>query len=184
MSCFSVTVFCGSSPGNDPAYAHGAQMLGQGLASRQMPLIFGAGNVGLMGHVASAVLAGGGKVTGVIPEFLRQREIPIHDLTTLITTDSMHTRKRRLFALGDVFVVLPGGLGTYDETFEILTWKQLGQHNKPIILVNLCGWADIFTHLIEETIKRGFAKPEIRDLFEVQPNIPGTLARLDELSSS
>lgn len=184
MSCFSVTVFCGSNPGNDPTYANGAQMLGKELAAHQIQLVFGGGNVGLMGQVASAVLNAGGKVVGIIPDFLRQREIPIHDLTELYVTDSMHTRKRRLFALGDAFVVLPGGLGTYDETFEILTWKQLGLHNKPIILVNLCGWADSFTHVIEETIARGFAKPAIRDLFEVQPDIPSTVARLAMLSSS
>ncbi|MDE1896598.1 MAG: TIGR00730 family Rossman fold protein, partial [Rhodospirillales bacterium] len=102
-------------------------------------------------------------------------------LTELIVTDSMHTRKRRLFALGDAFVVMPGGLGTFDETFEILTWKQLGQHNKPIILVNILGWAEPFVAMLEETIKRGFARPEVRKLFEVQPDVPTVLARLEEL---
>ncbi len=102
-------------------------------------------------------------------------------LTELIVTDSMHTRKRRLFALADAFVVMPGGIGTYDETVEILTWKQLGQHAKPIILVNILGWAEAFVALVEETIKRGFARAEIRELFEVQPDVPAVLARLETL---
>lgn len=181
MASFSVTVFCGSNPGVDPAYAAAATSLGEGLGKRGMRLVFGGGNVGLMGITAGATLGAGGEVTGIIPDFLRQREVEFQGLTELIVTDSMHTRKRRLFALGDAFVVMPGGLGTYDETFEILTWKQLGQHAKPIILVNILGWADPFIAMIDETIKRGFAKPEVRNLFEVQPDVPALLARLEEL---
>jgi hypothetical protein len=134
-----------------------------------------------MGITAGATLAAGGEVTGIIPDFLRQREKEFQGLTELIVTDSMHTRKRRLFALADAFVVMPGGLGTYDETVEILTWKQLGQHAKPIILVNVLGWADAFVAMVDETIKRGFARPEVRGLFEVQPGVPAVLARLEEL---
>ena len=181
MSCFSVTVFCGSNPGNVPTYTEAAQTLGTGLAERGVRLVFGGGHVGLMGLTAGAALAAGGAVVGVIPDFLRQREVEFKGLTELIVTDSMHTRKRRLFALGDAFVVMPGGLGTYDETFEILTWKQLGQHAKPIILVNILGWATSFEALVEETIQRGFAKPGIRDLFEIQPDVSALLQRLDEL---
>ncbi|MGE4481285.1 TIGR00730 family Rossman fold protein [Acidocella sp.] len=181
MGSFSVTVFCGSNPGADPAYAAAAETLGKGLGGRGMRLVFGGGNVGLMGITAGATLHAGGEVTGIIPDFLRQREVEFQGLTELIVTDSMHTRKRRLFALGDVFVVMPGGLGTYDETFEIMTWKQLGQHHKPIILVNILGWADPFVAMVESTIARGFAKPEIRELFEVQPDVPALLARLEEL---
>lgn len=179
MSCFSVTVFCGSNAGNTPVYTQAAQALGTGLATRNMRLVFGGGHVGLMGLTAGATLEAGGQVVGVIPDFLRQREVEFKGLTELIVTDSMHTRKRRLFALGDVFVVMPGGLGTYDETFEILTWKQLGQHNKPIILVNILGWADAFVTMVEETIQRGFAKPEVRALFEVVADIPSLFARLE-----
>lgn len=181
MSRFSVTVFCGSNPGNAPTYAEAAQTLGTGLAKRGMRLVFGGGHVGLMGLTAGAALAAGGEVVGIIPDFLRQREVEFKGLTELIVTDSMHTRKRRLFALGDAFLVMPGGLGTYDETFEILTWKQLAQHSKPIILVDILGWSAAFVAVIEDAIARGFAKPGIRDLFEIQPDVPAALARLDAL---
>jgi len=181
MGSFSVTVFCGSSPGADPAYVQAATALGQGLAAQGMNLVFGGGNVGLMGTTAGAALNAGAHVTGIIPDFLRQREVEFPGLSELIVTDSMHTRKRRLFALADVFVVLPGGLGTYDETIEILTWKQLGQHAKPIILVDILGWAQPFTALVEATITNGFARPSVRELFEVQETVEATLARLVEL---
>ncbi len=181
MNRFSVTVFCGSSPGADPAYAQAARALGQGLGSYGMKLVFGGGNVGLMGITAGAALAAGGEVTGIIPDFLRRREVEFHGLTELIVTDSMHTRKRRLFALADAFIVLPGGLGTFDETIEILTWKQLGQHDKPIILVDILGWAQPFVAMIEQTIERGFARDSVRDLFELVPDVPAALARLEAL---
>jgi uncharacterized protein (TIGR00730 family) len=181
MNRFSVTVFCGSSPGVDPAYAEAAKALGQGLGRHGMRLVFGGGNVGLMGLTAAATLDAGGEVTGIIPDFLRRREVEFHGLTELIITDSMHTRKRRLFALGDAFVVMPGGLGTFDETIEILTWKQLGQHNKPIILVDILGWAQPFVALIEQTVARGFARETVRDLFELVPDVATALARLEAL---
>jgi uncharacterized protein (TIGR00730 family) len=180
MGMFSVTVFCGSSPGLDPDYAESARALGAGLAAAGMKLVFGGGNVGLMGVVAGAALSAGAPVTGIIPDFLRQREVEFPGLTELIVTDSMHTRKRRLFALADAFVVMPGGLGTFDETIEILTWKQLGRHNKPIILCDILGWAQPFVTLVEQTITRGFARDTARGLFEVLPDVPATLARLEE----
>ncbi len=181
MSSFSVTVFCGSSPGVDSDYAEAATQLGAGLAAKRMNLVFGGGNVGLMGITAAAALAGGAHVTGIIPDFLRQREVEFPGLSELIVTDSMHTRKRRLFALGDAFVVMPGGLGTFDETIEILTWKQLGQHDKPIILVDLLGWAQPFIAMVDAVIERGFARPSARKLFEVQDSVDSTLARLEEI---
>ena len=181
MASFSVTVFCGSSAGADPAYAAAATSLGRGIAAAGMALVFGGGNVGLMGVTAGAALAAGAHVTGIIPDFLRQREVEFPGLTELIVTDSMHTRKRRLFALADAFVVMPGGLGTFDETIEILTWKQLGQHHKPIILVDILGWAQPFITLVEQVIARGFARETVRGLFEVQPSVEGALARLEEL---
>jgi hypothetical protein len=181
MAPFSVTVFCGSSSGADPTYAEAARALGRGIAASGMALVFGGGNVGLMGITAGAALAQGAHVTGIIPDFLRQREVEFPGLSELIVTDSMHTRKRRLFALADVFVVMPGGLGTFDETIEILTWKQLGQHDKPIILVDILGWAQPFVAMVEQTIARGFARESVRDLFEVQPTVEGALARLEAL---
>jgi uncharacterized protein (TIGR00730 family) len=180
MAKFSVTVFCGSSPGVDPAYADSARALGEGIAAREMNLVFGGGNVGLMGVVAGSALAAGAHVTGIIPDFLRQREVEFPGLSELIVTDSMHTRKRRLFALADAFVVMPGGLGTFDETIEILTWKQLGRHDKPIILCDILGWAQPFVTMVEDAITRGFARPSARDLFEVTADVPATLARLVE----
>lgn len=181
---FSVTVFCGSSPGVDPLYAEAARELGAGLARAGMNMVFGGGNVGLMGITAGAALAGGAHVTGIIPDFLRQREVEFPGLSELIVTDSMHTRKRRLFALGDAFVVMPGGLGTFDETFEILTWRQLGRHDKPIILCDILGWAQPFAAMIEQTIARGFARESARELFELQPDVAATLARLEEIRAS
>ncbi len=181
MGRFSVTVFCGSSPGVDPAYAVAAKELGEGLATRGMNLVFGGGNVGLMGVVAGAALGAGAHVTGIIPDFLRQREVEFPGLSELIVTDSMHTRKRRLFAMADAFVVMPGGLGTFDETIEILTWKQLGRHEKPIIVTDILGWAQPFVTMVEQTVERGFARPSARALFEVQPDVAATLARLEAL---
>jgi len=184
MKRFSVTVFCGSSPGTDPLYAQAAQALGQGLGTNGMRLVFGGGNVGLMGITAAATLEAGGEVTGIIPDFLRRREVEFHGLTELIVTDSMHTRKRRLFALADAFIVMPGGLGTFDETIEILTWKQLGQHSKPIILVDILGWTQPFVALVEQTITRGFARDAVRDLFEVVPDVATAMVRLNALRAS
>jgi uncharacterized protein (TIGR00730 family) len=181
---YSVTVFCGSSPGVDPAYAAAAKELGAGLAGRGMNLVFGGGNVGLMGLTAGAALAGGAHVTGIIPDFLRQREVEFPGLSELIVTDSMHTRKRRLFALADAFVVMPGGLGTFDETIEILTWKQLARHDKPIILCDVLGWAQPFVKMVEETVARGFARATVLDLFEMLPDVASVLARLETLRES
>jgi len=181
MGKFSVTVFCGSSPGVDPEYAASAKELGLGLAGLGMDLVFGGGNVGLMGVVAGAALGAGAHVTGIIPDFLRQREVEFPGLSELIVTDSMHTRKRRLFALADAFVVMPGGLGTFDETIEILTWKQLGRHEKPILLCDVLGWARPFVTMVAETVARGFARESALGLFEVVADVPGVLARLEAL---
>ena len=183
MSSYAVTVFCGSSPGAGPEYAAAAQALGEGIAAAGMRLVFGGGNVGLMGVVAGAALGAGAHVTGIIPDFLRAREVEFPGLSELIVTDSMHTRKRRLFALGDAFVVLPGGLGTFDETIEIMTWKQLGRHNKPIILCDILGWAQPFVTMVEDAVTRGFARESARALIEVQADVAGVLERLKSLDA-
>jgi uncharacterized protein (TIGR00730 family) len=168
----------------DPAYAASAQALGEGIAAAGMNLVFGGGNVGLMGVVAGAALHAGAHVTGIIPDFLRKREVEFPGLSELIVTDSMHTRKRRLFALADAFVVMPGGLGTFDETVEILTWKQLGRHDKPIILCDILGWAQPFVTMVHETVARGFARDSALELYEVQPDVPATLARLEAFQAA
>jgi len=168
----------------DAAYMESARELGIGLANQGMSLVFGGGNVGLMGAVAGAALGAGAHVTGIIPDFLRQREVEFPGLSELIVTDSMHTRKRRLFALADAFVVMPGGLGTFDETVEILTWKQLGRHDKPIILCDVLGWAQPFVTLVDQTVARGFARDSAKQLFEVSPSVADTLARLQAMQGS
>ncbi|ABQ31880.1 MULTISPECIES: LOG family protein [Acidiphilium] len=184
MSHISVTVFCGSSPGAAPDYLAAARALGEGLAARGMTLVFGGGNVGLMGATAGAALGAGGAVTGIIPDFLRAREVEFPGLTELIVTDTMHTRKRRMFARADAFVVLPGGLGTLDELMEILTWKQLGRHTKPILLIDIRGWASRVAALIDGVIEDGFARPSARELIEVVPDVAAALARLETYSES
>ncbi|OYV64627.1 MAG: Rossman fold protein, TIGR00730 family, partial [Acidiphilium sp. 37-67-22] len=120
----------------------------------------------------------------IIPDFLRAREVEFPGLTELIVTDTMHTRKRRMFARADAFVVLPGGLGTLDELMEILTWKQLGRHAKPILLIDIRGWASRVAALIDGVIEDGFARPPVRELFETVPDVAAALARLETYSES
>ncbi len=180
----SVAVFCGASPGADPAFRAAAEALGAGLARAGIRLVYGGGRVGLMGAVADAALAAGGQVTGVIPEFLTKLEVAHPGADTMIVTDSMHSRKQRMFALSDAFVTLAGGLGTLDETFEILTWRQLGLHDKPILLCDLAGSAAPLLRLIEVTVEAGFARPDIRKLFEVFSDVPAVLSRLLQASPS
>src|SRR5580700_8634142 len=148
----SVCVFCGSHPGNQPAYRAAAEEFGRSLAQAGMRLIYGGGRIGLMGAIADAALAAGGAVIGVIPEFLTRWEVA-HDVTTeLFVTDSMDSRKRRMFELADSFVSFPGGLGTIDETFEILTWRQLKLHDKPILICDIAGSAAPLLAMVEATI--------------------------------
>ncbi len=177
----SVAVFCGSSVGNDPAYGVAATALGEGLAAAGIRLVYGGGGIGLMGMTARAAHRGGGRVVGVMPEFLKQRELPQLDGGELIVTDSMHSRKNRMFALSDAFVIMPGGLGTLDEMFEILTWRQLGLHSKPILICDILGSARAWVATIEAAVESGFAKPEIRGFYEVLSDVPAVLARLQQL---
>ena len=136
---------------------------------------------GLMGAVADATLAAGGEVLGVIPEFLTRMEVAHTGLTSLEVTDSMHTRKRRMFDAAEAFVTLPGGLGTLDETVEIITWRQLGLHDKPVLICNVAGWADALLGAFEATMRDGFASGSARGLYEVLPDVPSVLRRLERL---
>ena len=174
----TVAVFCGSFAGHDPSFRVAAAALGQGLARAGIKLVYGGGRIGLMGALAESVLAAGGQVIGVIPDFLMRREVANDSVTDLVVTDSMHSRKRRMFELADAFVSFPGGLGTLDETFEILTWRQLGLHNKPILVCDIAGSAAPLLAAIESTIERGFARPEVRALYEVAPGVESLLERL------
>jgi uncharacterized protein (TIGR00730 family) len=177
----AVTVFCGSRSGNDPAYHCAAQALGTGLAKAGIRLVYGGGRIGLMGVLADAALAAGGDVLGIIPEFLTRREVAHAGVTKMVVTDSMHSRKQRMFEAADAFVSLPGGLGTLDETIEIITWRQLRLHSKPILVCDVAGSARAFLATIEAAIASDFAAPEARQLFEVLDGVPAVLSRLSHL---
>ena len=181
MRISSVAVFCGSRFGSRPEYAAQSRALGTALGQAGVRLVYGGGHVGLMGTVADATLAAGGTVTGVIPRFLHSREIMHEGVTDLTVTDRMHDRKARMFACSDAFVVMPGGLGTFDETIEIMTWRQLRQHDKPIYIVNIAGWADPLLAMIDACIEDGFASPSARDLFAVVPDVATLMAALAAL---
>ena len=180
----SVAVFCGASAGDQPVFHAQATALGRGLAQAGLLLVYGGGQVGLMGAVADAALDAGGAVVGVIPEFLTRSEVAHQRVREMVVTDSMHSRKARMFELADAFVSFAGGLGTLDETFEILTWRQLGLHDKPILIVDVAGCARPLLALIEATIAAGFARPDIRELYEVVDSVPALLTRLAVLPAA
>ena len=177
----SVAVFCGASLGHSPAFRAAAEALGTGIARAGWRLVYGGGQLGLMGVVADAALAAGGEVVGVIPEFLQRREVAHTGVRDMIVTDSMHARKTAMFERADAFVTLPGGLGTLDETVEIITWRQLGLHRKPILLCDVMGSAAPLLAAIEAAIAHGFARPEARHLFEIHEGVEAVLARLATL---
>jgi len=163
----NVCVYCGSSGHTDESSKNIAQEIGTFLGSSKLRLIYGGGHVGLMGIVADAALAAGGEVIGIIPEYIRSKEVQHTGLTELHVVPSMHIRKNMMVEKSDAFVVLPGGFGTLDETFEVLTWRQIGLHNKPIIIYNENGFWDPLLALIENLIKKGFAPEENRNLYTV-----------------
>lgn len=152
----SVAVFCGARAGNSPFYVEAARQLGSELAQRGLSLVYGGGHVGLMGTVADACLAAGGKVVGVIPQFMVERELAMTGLSELHITDSMHSRKALMAERADAFIALPGGFGTLDELFEILTWRQIGLHDKPIGLLNIQGYYTELLGFIKHAVKEGF----------------------------
>ena len=167
----SICVFCGSRPGVRPAYRAAAELLGKTLAERGLELVYGGGNVGLMGVVADACLAAGGKVVGVIPRALMEWEVGHEGLSRLEVVDSMHTRKARMAELADGFIALPGGLGTFEELFEILTWAQLGFHNKPTALLNVEAYYQPLIQLMDRGVGEGFMKAENRGLLLAEDNL-------------
>ncbi len=157
-----VCVFCGSSPGVDPVYRDEAARLGRELARRDWELVYGGGSVGLMGEIADAVLAAGGKVTGVIPQMLAVKELQHTGCTTLHVTPTMHVRKQTMADAADAFVAMPGGFGTFEEVLEIATWAQLGMHEKPIALFNVRGFYDPLLAFIDHTVREGFIRENQR----------------------
>ncbi len=175
----SLCVFCGSAQGKDPRHMAAARRLGEVLAANGVTLVYGGGNVGLMGALAEGTLSSGGRVVGIIPEHLVRWEVAHKGVSELIVVDSMHTRKARMFDMADAFAVLPGGLGTLDETFEILTWKQLHLHAKPVAIVDQDGFWSPLLGLIEQMIEGGFVRPEHRSLFMTVSNVEELLPALN-----
>ncbi len=160
----NVCVFCGSSRGRDPAYTAAAESIGTLLASRGIRLVYGGGRVGLMGVLADAALQAGGQVVGVIPEALDRREVAHRNLTELHVVRSMHERKAVMARIADAAVALPGGIGTLEELCEILTWAQLGIHDKPVGLLNVAGYFDALLGFLDRAVADGFLRPEHRRL--------------------
>lgn len=171
----SLCIYCGSSSKVSPAHQDAARRLGTLLGQRGIRMVFGGGRVGLMGIAADAALAAGGEVIGVIPYHLHDVEVGHKDVTELIVTGSMHERKQKMFELSDAFAVLPGGLGTMDETFEILTWKQLKLHDKPVILVDNDGYWKPFLDLVDHIVGSGFAGAHVKDFFTTVPTVDDIL---------
>ncbi|MBB4142625.1 TIGR00730 family Rossman fold protein [Rhizobium rhizoryzae] len=159
MPIRSICAYCGSQPGRDPAYVAAGRTLGKSIATHGLNLVYGGGTKGIMGAVASGVLSNGGKVTGIIPEFLVDMEATRHSLgqlNELIITKDMHERKHKMFERADAFVTLPGGIGTLEEIVEIMTWAQLGRHGKPMVFANIGGFWDPMLELIDHMKRQGF----------------------------
>ena len=175
----ALCVYCGSSNAVAARHLEAAAELGRLAAGRGIGIVFGGGHVGLMGALADGALDAGGKVTGIIPEHLRDLEVGHNGVTEMIVVDSMHTRKRRMFELSDAFCALPGGLGTLDETFEIVTWKQLGLHDKPVVLVNLDGFWDPLLALLAHQLEAGYIRPRHAGLYRVVEGIGSIFDALD-----
>ena len=175
----SLCVYCGSALGVDSRIAEAARDLGRQLAERRIRLIYGGARIGLMGTLADAALAAGGEVVGIIPGHLDKTELGHRGATELIVVDSMHERKYMMFEESDAFAILPGGLGTLDETFEMLTWRKLGLHDKPIILVDIAGYWRPLLSLIDHVIIQGFAAPTDRDLYKVVTTVEELVAAVE-----
>ena len=179
----SLCVYCGSSARGAKSHMAAADKLGHQLAERGITLIYGGGRVGVMGRIADATLADGGEVVGIIPRFLDEYEIGHTDLTRLEICDSMHERKARMADLSDGFIVLPGGLGTLEELFETLTWKQLGLHTKPIVVVDQDGYWQPVRALIDSIIEQGYARQENADLLTFVATVDDIFPALAKLPS-
>jgi uncharacterized protein (TIGR00730 family) len=183
----NICVYCGSGKGNNPAYARAAQTLGRALAENGIGLVYGGGSLGLMGEVARATLDHGGRVTGIIPAFLSEREQMLRAVDELIVTEDMHERKRLMFERSDAFVALPGGIGTLEELVEQLTWSQLGRHRKPIVVANVEGFWTPFLSLLAHMKSDAFIRSGldisftvVNDAAQIVPTVVKALARPGE----
>lgn len=179
----TICVYCGSSPGRRPAYLEAARSLGETLTNRGLHLVYGGASVGIMGAVADAVLAGGGEATGVIPEALAVKEVAHASLTQQRVVGSMHERKALMAELSDGFVALPGGWGTFEELFEMLTWAQLGFHDKPCGLLNIDGYYDDLAKFLEHAVEEGFVPPVCRSMLIVEREPEALLERFEAYSA-
>lgn len=178
MTNLSICVFCGSRSGTKAEYAADAKALGTAIADEGWRLVYGAGDVGLMGVTARAAQAAGGQTFGVIPVHLMQMEVGKRDLTHFVITENMHERKKVMFMNSDAIVVLPGGAGSLDEFFEVLTWRQLGLHDKPIILLDTQGYWGPLISLMDHVVDQGFADKSILEMMDRAPDVPKTLEQL------
>lgn len=178
-----ITVFCGSSFGTDSIYQEQAMALGNALAKRNIELVYGGANVGLMGAVADGVLNEGGKVIGILPHFLKSKEIAHAGLTELILVETMHERKTKMNELCDGVIALPGGFGTMEEFFEMLTWAQLGLHKKPIAILNIDGFYDSLKVLIQVMVDKGFLKPVNQEMLLVSDTVEELLTKMSEYTA-
>jgi uncharacterized protein (TIGR00730 family) len=176
----SICVYCGSARGRSPRYVAAARELGEAMAERQVRLVYGGARIGMMGEVADAVMKNGGEVIGVIPEHLQTTEVGHSGITELKVVESMHVRKKLMFDLSDGFAVLPGGYGTLDELFEIITWRMLKLHDKPIVVLNIDGYWDRFQALIDHLVDEGFAREDSRQHFSVVNSVGRMFDLLDQ----
>ncbi len=173
----SICVYCGSSPGRLEAYVDGARALARALVDRDLGLVYGGASIGLMGLIADSVLHLGGRAVGVIPQALARKEVAHKGLTELHITQSMHERKTLMAELSDGFIAMPGGIGTFEELFEIWTWAQLGIHAKPVGALNVAGYYDALTTFLDHATAEQFMKPQHRSMLIVEPEPVALLAR-------
>jgi len=179
----SICVYCGSSPGKNPAYLASAQALAQGMANAGLGLVYGGASIGVMGEIANTVLSLNGSVTGVIPQSLVELEIAHEGLSELIVVDDMHQRKAAMASASDGFIALPGGFGTLEELFEMLTWSQLGIHRKPVGVLNVAGYYDKLLGFLDWQVEQGFAKPVHRALLLESDNVDDLLSKMQNFSA-
>ncbi len=179
----ALCVYCGSRDGGNPAYKEAAEALGTALPSVPCRLVYGAGDVGLMGRVARAHQAAGGETLGVIPEHLLKWEVGKRDLDRFVVTETMHERKKVMFMNADAVAVLPGGAGSLDEFFEVLTWAQLGLHSKPIYLLNIEGYWEKLVGLIDHVIDEGFADTSLKNFLHVVPDVTQLVLKIQSLKN-
>ncbi len=174
----NICIFCGSSAGRNSSYKGAAVKLGQLLVEKNLNLVYGGGNIGLMGEIAHSVINNGGKAIGVIPQFLVEKELVFKKLTEVRVVDSMHERKATMAKLADAFIAMPGGFGTLEETVEVLTWAQLGLHRKPIGLLNIDGYYDYLNDFFEHMVTEGFLMREYKDMLLIKDDPAAMLESL------